>query len=128
MPPSRHAAIDQLGVKGVAVAGAKAQALHHAWTVAFDQGIRLRDKGKGGGVILGRFQIQNDGFLAAIQQALARHAGDRGGLRAMDDGHLGTQIGQQHGTEGAGAKTFEFKDMKAFQHVSVPPMPVAKPM
>ena len=118
LAPAGHAAIGEARVQGVEIFGAEAEFFHDAGAEAFDEAIGSGGELEEGGFIFRVFEIERDGAFAAIEEGFIRHAGRGIAAFAVHDDYIGTEIGEEHSGEGAGAEAFDFDDADPVQHVA----------
>ena len=90
LAPARHPTVHNVRCAGMDHIWAQTQFLHNTRTEPFDQGIRLTDQIQSNSNIIRIFQIQCDGFLAAIQWGFWCRCGGAGIVGAMDHDDFGT--------------------------------------
>jgi hypothetical protein len=67
LTPSRHPAVDELGVNGVDIVGTDAEALGDAGTKALNQNVGLGDETKHEGAALFVLEINRHGITGTIE-------------------------------------------------------------
>lgn len=108
LAPAGHAAVDQPGVAGVAVTGADAEALGDAGAVALDQDVGALGEVEDAGGPVGGLEVDHDGALVAVGDVVRGVEGESRAAGAVHPHHVGAEVGQEHGREGAGADPGEF--------------------
>ncbi|MNE31618.1 hypothetical protein D3C80_1251950 [compost metagenome] len=116
LAPTGHAAVDQARVARQANIRSEAQALHHAGTHAFDQGVTAFYQAQYGLDAFRAFEINSDGTFAALIDSTGAHVDFVSSLCAtLDQHHISAKIGKQHSTKGSWPKPRDFKNLEARQ-------------
>ena len=115
LTPTRQARVHEPWVDGEEFLGAKAQPLHHSWTVGLYENISRTCERFQRALPCLSLEVQRHRALAQLQRGRAKMRPSWRAIWLIDTHHIGTKVREQAATKRHGGKAFELNDLDSVE-------------